>query len=371
MRTIGSLKICVVGRWKATCGVSLHAELLVTGLTSLGASVSVFAPTIESASRDWHHKLLGKDEPWVKRVYEETLDYRYPYGGGFSVEPILEEGCDALIVETYEKFPMIEFSKKASLFKKMPVIAVVHQAYVRDVAPLLRVDWNAITVFDDRYRRELFSVFGDQVLEKIRIIPYPYLTLDLSSIKPCRPEEAGDTTLFITYGRQPISEYSDYHAALRDLWERGFRFKWWIIRSNGPTPFDEEWVIEWSRRPGVRELYSYVMASDIHLLPKGDCRGVVVSSTLAQILYSGTPTVVPDTRYFETIPVDHRGLGPVVKYRPGDTIDLERKLYILLRDENARQRVSREAREYAEKNSYIKVAKAYLELIEELLERKT
>ncbi len=363
-----SIKIGIMGRWNATCGISQHVETLARNLIKQGIDVTVYAPTLDSALRDWHHKIIKAfDEPWVKRVYSETEEYYYPYGGIVRTEELEKDDIDVLIVETYNRFPLNEFAEAVhKLRRRFPLIAVVHNATIREVVPIVkRVKWDAIVVFDKRYRQELFGVFDDTLHSKIKEIPYPYLTPDLTSLTPERPPEASEEeTLYISYGRQPLQEYADYIFALREMAEKK-RFKYWIIRSNGPTPFREPWIIEWRQRPPLERIYSYVMGSDVHLLPKGESTGVVVSSTLAQILYSGTPTLVPDTRYFETIPVDHRSIGPVVKYRPGDVFDLIRKLS-LLDDPEVRAQVSRMAREWALKHGEEKVSKMFLELAEKV-----
>ena len=362
------MKIAIMGRWNATCGISQHVETLAYNFLRMGYQVVVYAPTLESAMRDWHHKLIKEyDEPWVKRVYTETEEYLYPYGGIIKSEELLGDNYDILIVETYPRFPLqalVELSQK--LRRKTPLIAVVHQSYIREIVPMVKMRWDAIVVFDKRYVTELFHIFGDRILRKIHIIPYPFLTPKTDSFNPVYPEEKKDYDyLFFSFGRQPLKEYSDYFFSLNELKSR-YKLKYWVIRSNGPLPLKEKWIIEWRKRPSLEEIYSYLLASDIHLLPKGDTRGVVVSSTLAQTLYAGTPTIVPDTRFFETIEVDERGIGPVVKYRPGDVIDLSRKIKMLLDEPETREKVSKLAREYALKYSETRIVKKFIDLINDI-----
>ncbi len=102
----------------------------------------------------------------------------------------------------------------------------------------------------------------------------------------------------------------------------------------------------------------HLHGSDIHLVPKGWTRRVVVSSTLHQTLASLTPTVVPDTRYFETIPVDEEGFGAVVKYFCVD--DLVAKLRRLIEDADARRRVVEEAKRLLAGCNRFNVARALL-----------
>ena len=363
------MKIAILSRWNATCGVSLHAELLGRAFYRMGYEVKVFAPTHESANRDWHHKPLDvKDEPWVYRIYSETDDFTYPDGGWLDHETLLTEDYDVLVVEGYQRLPVKKLRRVAGkLKKKTKLVLVVHTGYLRDLEPLMKIPWDAITVFDHRFIDEMIRYFGLEVVKKTVIIPYPHAIIE--GVKPYRPEFAKDRILFITYGRQPIVEYLDYLRTLRKLVAE-YDLVYWVIRSDEKLPFKEPWIIQWTGRPGIEVIYSYVMGSDIHLLPKSETKAVVVSSTIAQILYSGTPTVVPNTRYFETIPVDKNGFGPVVKYLFGNTIDLYKKLKLLIENDEIRREVSLKAREYALKYSDRVVAEMYVELFEKLLQEE-
>ena len=353
-----------MSRWNATCGVSLHAEIIGRKFKELGHDVIVYAPTLESANVNWHHRHIDVvDEPWVRRVFEETDEYLYPAGGSIRSEEILEDDYDVFIVESVNRFPVNEFKKIASKIReKAPLILVMHLGYIRDTDPLMEIDWDKIVVFDSRYIKEIFSVYGRGVEERIVEIPYPCPIIDA---EPIRPKSLEGEFIFFTFGRQPLIEYLDYVRALRRLSER-YDFKYLIIRSDHELPFRDEWIVQECGRPEIEMVHRYLRGSDIHLLPKGHTRGVVVSSTLAQTIYSGTPTVVPDTRHFELIPVDEDGFGPVVKYRIGDTRDLERKLMTLIEDDDLRKRISEDAREYAKKYSDDFVAGEFLKLIRSL-----
>ena len=359
------MRIAMMSRWNATCGVSLHAEIIGRKFRELGHDVVVYAPTLKSADTDWHHRHISVvDEPWVHRIFEETEEYLYPAGGSIRSEEILENDYDAFIVESVNRFPVNEFKRIASkIRKKAPLILVMHLGYIRDADPLMEINWDGIVVFDSRYVREILSIYGKRVEEKVVEIPYPCPILD--DVKPARPKSLKGGFLFLTFGRQPMWEYLDYVRALRRLSER-YDFKYLIIRSDHELPFRDEWIVQRCERPEIKMVHRYLRGSDIHLLPKGDTRAVVVSSTLTQTIYSGTPTVVPDTRHFELIPVDEDGFGPIVKYRIGDTHDLERKLSTLIEDGDLRRRISKAAREYAKKYSDDFVARKFLDLIKSL-----
>jgi len=360
------MKIAIMGRWNATCGISLHAELLGRTLRRLGNDVIVFSPTLTSANRDWHHRHIGvSDEVWVHRVYEETDIFSYPSGGTIETEKVLREDYDVFIVEAYNRFPVSEFSKIAGrIKKKAPIVMVLHLGFIRDVEPLINIDWDAITVFDKRFINELLKPLGGKdVVEKTTIIPYPYAIVN--NVAAERPPFTEGRLLFITYGRQPPEEYIDYVRALRRLQSK-HDFMYWIIRSDGRLPFKDSWIHQSLMRPDIQHIHKYVRGADIHLLPKGDSKGVVISSTLNQILYTGTPTIVPDTRYFENILTDTQGFGAVVKYMQGNTLDLSRKLTALIEDRELRNKVSGRARALALKHSDEAVAKKYLELFDRL-----
>jgi len=110
------VKLGLISRWNATCGVSLHAELIGRELLRRGYTLQVFAPLAESAGRWWHHRLIREDEPFVKRVYTELS----PQGeeGRLNPEHVLREPPDVLIVESYEKLPYRDLERLVADLKK-------------------------------------------------------------------------------------------------------------------------------------------------------------------------------------------------------------------------------------------------------------
>jgi hypothetical protein len=64
------MKIAMMSRWNATCGISAHAKLVGREWVKKH-DLTVFAPTLESAT-DWHHNPIEKgDEVFVIRGYEQ------------------------------------------------------------------------------------------------------------------------------------------------------------------------------------------------------------------------------------------------------------------------------------------------------------
>ncbi len=355
---VAAMKIAIVSRWNATCGISLHAELVGRMWRSMGVEVDVYAPTVESASLDWHHRILGRDEPWVHRVYDEV----WKGTERFDYSRILEKGYDVVFVEAYRGLPLRPLSELVEKLKgKSLRVAVIHEGDVEGVEPFLRMGFDLYIVFDERYVRELFGPYRDRV--RVAIVPYP--CTEPPQVDPWRPSFAYDRILFFTFGRQPVEEYKPFIEALDKLSE-SYDLVYWVVRSNGKLGVERPWLVEWRRRLSLEEIYSFLKGSDIHLLPKGNTRRVVVSSTLYQIIGSLTPTVVPDTRYFETVPTDEEGIGAVVKFR--DVNDLVRKLKLLIEDKDLRDRVRREAKALFESCRASRVARMLLRLFEHMLE---
>jgi len=354
------MKIAIMSRWNATCGVSLHAELLVREWIKMGHDVVVFAPTIESASKDWHHKKIGEnDEPWVIRCYEETDD---PELGRIDINKILSYDFELFIVEAYNRLPLRELRSLISTLKrKVKTVAIIHCGSKQDVEPFVKLDFDLLIVFDERYINELLKDHLPRVKDKICIIPYP--CMEPLNVKPKRPTFADGKTLFLSFGRQPPEEYRDYVISLRRLTNR-YDFIYWIIRSDGPLQVSDKWIKQWTKKLSLEELYSYLKAADIHLLPKGNTRKVVVSSTVFQTLGSLVPIIAPDTRYFETIPTNEDGIGPLIKYK--NVEDLTNKIIMLLEDDMLRRNVIKMAEEYVRRHSSRIIAKKYIDLFSKL-----
>ncbi len=338
------MNIGILSRWNATCGVSMHAELIGREFLKMGHSLRVFAPYVQSANRWWHHKLIREDEDFVIRCYEElhprTLD-----GGYIDEEKIFSENLDYLIIESYVSLPYFHVEKLVKkLGNRVTTALVVHEGRREDVRYSSLDIFDAVTVFDERYIREVVRS------PNVRIIPYP-----CHPVKRGRRKFAEDVLTFFSFGRQPAREYLDYIGALSSL-EYDFIYR--VVRSNGLLPFSEPWLHQERKRLTTEEVYAHLHSSDIHLLPKGKTSYVVVSSTLFQCLGSLTPTVVPDTRHFEALPEPK----PVVVYETRE--DLLSKLKMLIEDSSYRKNIIKAAEDYVERNRSDVVAKKFLTLAE-------
>jgi len=339
-----TLRIGIISRWKATCGISLHAELIANEFMKMSHEIVVFAPKLESANRWRHHVVIGKDEPFVIRCYEENA----PNGkeGKFDPNYVLSQHIDYLIVESYPCLPHRDVERIVRKLNTVSV-AVVHEQRKTEFSYSNPNIFDAIAVFDERFAKEVVCN-GNTV-----IVPYPCHPIVKGSRK-----FAEDNLKFFTFGRQPAEEYVDFIKALDWLSNR-YDFEYLVVRSNHLLPFERSYLVQMQRKLSLDEVYKYLHSSDIHLIPKAQTDGCVVSSTLCQCLGALTPTVVPNTRHFEMLPsID--GFKPAVVYDGVE--DLKSKLIRLIEDEEFRRGIIRSAERFVETNRCDKIAKEFMKL---------
>ncbi len=345
------LKIAMMSRWNATCGVSTHAELVGREWVEMGHELTVLAP--RDFGNTWHHQRVDEeDEDYVLRCYEE--------GGSVDKEAMLSTEFDVFVFQGLKMLPVDELEDLVPVLKERgAVVAVVHHDCEEEVEALYRLDPDAIVVFDERYLEE---VVPSELRDRCAIVPYPcFKGFD---VEPRRPEFAEDKLLFFSFGKQPPYEYGDYVRVLKRL-TRKYDLVYWVLKSYWTLPWSYPWLVREKGNPPLRRIYEYLRGADIHLIPKWPTRRVVVSSTLNSTLASGCPTVVPDTRHFETVPEDEEGAGPVVRYRSCE--ELEERLTRLIEDEEFRQRVISYAESFVEEYRSDRVAAMFVDLFEALL----
>jgi len=126
------MHIAILSRWNATCGVAMHAELIVPHLKK-NNDVTIFAPYVESASRWWHHKVVRDDEDFVIRCYEE----RSPegVGGRINFDEILKHDFDVLLVESYGSIPHGDVEKLAKVLREKGIktFVVIHEGFFNKI----------------------------------------------------------------------------------------------------------------------------------------------------------------------------------------------------------------------------------------------
>ena len=348
------MKIGLLSRWNATCGISIHAELIGKGFINLGHEIVVFAPYIRSANLWWHHKVIRKDEKFVHRCYYER-DPKFTSNGWIDKNVILNADLDALIIESYQSIPHrdVEDLVKTIRKKGIPIILVIHEGSRSELTYSSLSIFDKIVVFDDRFIRE---VLPSNLNRNVHIVPYPCMPPIRRIEKPVRK-----SVKFFSFGRQPVNEYEDFVKALSIFEEEGkINFKYYVYRSNGYLPYGSfKWLVQVRKKLELNEVYKYLKMSDICLLPKGKTNRVVVSSTYCLIVGSLTPIIAPNTRHFEKLPLIN-GFKPIVLYN--NVLDLKRKIYRLVYDDDFREGVIYAMRVYADKNSYIKIARKFLNI---------
>ncbi len=295
-------RIAVVSRWNATCGVSLHAELITRFLKRGGAHVRVYAPTIKTAIRDWHHILLGRDEDYVIRCYDETDNPSNASARGCQ-GLISGWNPDIIIVEGYSRLPSRSIGEELlrAWSSGSRIVYVIHYFNYDEAAEHIRyLPPGAVAVFDERWLREVLYPYRNVIEAYTNVIGYP--CAEPVEAQPYRPAGTEGKFLFFSFGRQPVEELLDYIRTL-DMLSSKYDIVYYIVRSSEERlPWVKDWLIVEHRKLGLKEIYSRLYGANIHLIPKGWTWKVVVSSTLYQTMASTTPVVVPDTRYFETIP---------------------------------------------------------------------
>lgn len=345
------MRIGIITRWNATCGVSMHAEMITEEFMKKGNDVLIFAPYIKSADKWWHHRIIREDEDFVIRCYNE-LNPDTMSGGYIDFDKIRGENFDVLLVESYTSIPYKDVEKLVKEVKKdgVKVGIVVHEGSKEEMMYSSLSIFDFVAVFDERYKEMLDGYGGN-----IRVVPYP-----------CHPVKEGNRTfgedgiVFFSFGRQPEKEYEDFVEALKGLKNR-YDFVYKIIRSDGLLKFKEDWIEQKQERiASTDEVYRYLHSSDIHLLPKGHTNKVVVSSTLCQCVGSLIPTIAPDTRHFEMLPEEK----PVILYRGVD--DLREKIVEVIEDEDLREEIKKNAKRYVEENKAELIAKRFLDLFREV-----
>ncbi len=159
------MRITMLTTWNATDGTSCHAELLGREFTKTH-KLTVFAPTLDSMSKDPHHLPIttGKDEDFVIRGFQQTWGSR-----GWVDERLCGGDCDVLVVESLDRMPiptLIEMFPKIKAKK----VQVVHEWKLPDNPGYYELDFDAIVCFDRRYKTMFLERYPE---DKIHIIPYP------------------------------------------------------------------------------------------------------------------------------------------------------------------------------------------------------
>lgn len=351
------MKIAMMSRWNATCGISAHAELVGREWVKKH-DLTVFAPTLESAT-DWHHNPIEKeDEEFVIRGYEQPERIGKT---GWIDERLWKEDYDVLVIQGLELLPiptLLEMFPKINAKK----VLVWHVGKLSIYKELYKLNFDAIVCFDFRFKNMLKGKYPEDI---ISIIPYPCHPVAKvkgkgDSDKKRARNELGmpsDKTILFSFGKPPLFEYKDYLWLANELKEK-YDLKYLVLRSYGDLPPESEFLEVRRGRPEYEEIYKYLHAADIFLLPKSETKYIVVSSTVFQCLGALTPIVVPEVGYVELMDKE------IVKYKNRE--DLKEKVIRLIEDEDLKEEVLRHAEQYVRENSAEKIAKKFISLFEDI-----
>jgi hypothetical protein len=346
------MKIAMMSRWNIPCGVSLHAELIGRAWVEMGHTLQVLAPVeVEGYQCDI-------DEPYVHRFY--TL--RHKPGYFFESKPFLSLDYNVFVVQNLEILPMEDLIKVYPLIReKAKTIFVVHEGKPPKDAIFYDFDWDAIVCFDERYKKFLRDIYSK---DKIHIIPYPCHPM-LHGDKGDARKKLGlplDKKIVFNYGigiyrhlhLLPILERlnRDYPLILLTLTHIQ---EWYDLFEavRGRYPFIE---LKKGDIP-IKELYTYLLASDALLVHKDSAEAIVVPSTVNLCLGSGCPILAYNTNFFETFDKE------VIKYS-----GLGEAMVEVFEERGRLKETLRNAEQYVRENSSYEIAKRFLQLFESMPE---
>jgi len=348
--------IGILSRWNATCGVSLHAEMIGREFLRNGIQVKVFAPYLQSASKWWHHISIREDEPYVIRCFEEIS----PEGseGRIDMDSVLKERLDALIVESWPSLSKTDVETLVWELKKrgVPSYLIVHDALRKDIKYGSLNIFEKVLIFHEGFK-EIIDGKVDE--DRVHIVPYPCVEIH----KRERQFAEDGIIRFFSFGRQPEEEYLDYLETLKGLERDLPSFSYKVIRCSELLPYKYGWLEQEKRVLDLDGIYDNLLQSDIHLIPKGRTEGKVVSSTLFQTMGSLCISIAPDTNYFED--VKRCRPSPIVLY--SDRKDLKEKILKVVHDKELRDMLVDSAKRYITENNIHRIAYRILSLINPIL----
>lgn len=159
------MKIKMMSRWNASCGVSAHAEMVGRIWRKMGHELKVLAPLENNLSR------TEKDEPYVVRCYELNEKWSGKEKPLFNPVPFLEDDFDVFVVQNLEMMPLQELLEIYPVIReRAKTVLVVHEGGPPQNPYFYKFGWDAVVCFDERYKDWLKNIYPAQ---QINIIPYP------------------------------------------------------------------------------------------------------------------------------------------------------------------------------------------------------
>jgi len=350
------MKIAMMTAWNEDSGVSIHAELIGREWVKMGHDLKVFS----FFTHDFHGTaIVGKDEDYVVRCFT-TSGAKSPY---LDPRPILEADFEIFVTQDLGMLPKDCLGKIfLHIQKKASALTVIHDNGPSPDPSFYQFDWDRIVCFDHRYEEFLKKCHPE---EKICLIPFPCMPLRRGDKKAAR-EKLGlpqDKKIILIFG-QRLKEHITIIPLIRELTSH-FPCLLLIISQKDIDLLKGLEVVDMEIRqesPSIERLYNYLHASDVLIIHRSPCNGVVVSSTAYQCLGSGCPILASNTNFFETMK------DVVVTY--SDFEEFKVNLMDIL-TEGEKYKASQSALEaFLELNSAEAIARQYIDLFEIMLEKR-
>ncbi|MFB3887844.1 MAG: hypothetical protein ACE144_21705 [Thermodesulfobacteriota bacterium] len=350
------MKIAMMSAWNTDSGVSVHAELIGREWVKMGHQLQVFT-FFES---DFHGTaIVGEDEGYVVRCFttsgsaDPRLDPR----------PILSADYDVFVAQDLGMLPKDDLAKIFHYIRrKASTVTVIHDSGPSPDPSFYQFDWDRIVCFDYRYESFLEKYHP---ADKICTIPFPCHPLQRGNLQEARTKLGlpNKKKIVLIFGQRvkehlpllPIIKEVNFHLPLlllvvsqKDVDElEGFEGIEMEIRKESPT---------------IASLYEYLHASDVLILHRNPCEGVVVSSAAFQCLGSGCPILARQSPFFET-------LGDVV-VTYSDFREFKESLLDVLNGGERYQASQRSLESFIARNSVEAVARRYIYLFEAMIEKR-
>jgi hypothetical protein len=360
------MKIAVITPWNQTCGISVHAELICREWIQKGHTVKIF-----SYQKYFPHAFQYKpDEPYVERnIYIEPIGWGWIDESRSYIknpESLLQEEFDILVVETLSILPKQNF---LPFFKQITAkkVLIIHEIFL-PINPLwYKFEFEAVVCLTKGMKKELSGILNP---EKLYFIPYPCYKTEIGNkiqnrLKLNLPLDKKIILLFgWRLGFNP-KEYIKLFPIFKKLAENYPLHILLISKSISPTILKKLKDIPHEIRHKLLdfvELYSYLRASDLLLLPKNKTPFEVVSSQACLCLGSGCPIMAPDVNFFKYFKDE------IIKYK--NLKDFELKLKEILEGKTNIEKIIKNALKYASQNSSSEIAKKYINLFKHLLNHR-
>ncbi|MCK4543591.1 MAG: glycosyltransferase [Spirochaetales bacterium] len=368
------LKIIIFGSWNTDGGVSRHTTPVAEWLMEQRYDIKVFTHYRECTLG---YPLDVEDEAFVHRCFTysgKDIPGRTPFNPELLLKAVEEEGYNIFLAEDLGILPMEGLLEVFPRIKaKAKTILLNHDNKPKpDDSPFWKFDWDVIINFlpeQNGFMEEHYPA------EKIHCIEFPaYEKSRGDRMKSCEKLNLPTKrNIILALGEYNMVDFlpaicamrkndpSIYLLALVYDEERKIKLEEQIAEMKKTNPdigYDEIRVenSSWQKRR------DYVWTSKIVIFDKGEGvtgRGAILSSTAYQVIGWGIPILARDNLFFS--PFNN---GELVKYRNDE--ELTEAVRMLLYDDKTREKIVKNADEFALEHSPEKISKQFIKLFCEL-----